>query len=106
MGELASDFLDSRTYMCPRCCKDLTDSVRRHLYGCAFLPREVLRRARAAREAAGRLVERSRQLIEAAEVLVQEADVALAKSRKSNRGITLVHLPDTVDPRGPKGKWR
>ncbi len=92
--------------MCPRCSKDLTDSVRAHLYGCTFLPRAVRRRAHAAREAARRLAQHSHQLRDAAEVLVQEADTALAKSRKGKRGMTLVYLPETVDPRGPSGNER
>jgi hypothetical protein len=82
MDELASDFLDNRTYVCPHCSTDLTNDVRRHLYDCPSLPREVRRRAQAAREVARDLVKQSRQLCDAAEVLVGEADVALSKSRK------------------------
>jgi hypothetical protein len=49
-------------------------------------------------------VEQSRQLLDVAEVLVQEADAALAKSQKVRRRTIVLRLPDTVDPRGPKGK--
>src|SRR5215831_103835 len=38
MAELASDMLGGRTNLCPRCRRDLTKSVRAHLYGCAMLP--------------------------------------------------------------------
>ena len=106
MSLTRATFLDNRTCMCPRCSKDLTDSVRAHLYGCTFLPRAVRRRAHAAREAARRLTQHSHQLRDAAEVLVQEADTALAKSRKGKRGMTLVYLPETGDPRGPRGNER
>src|SRR5438093_7992675 len=64
LSELASDVLGVLRYLCPRCRRDLTDSVRAHLYGCAMLPEEVRRRAQAAREAAGERVKQSRQLRE------------------------------------------
>jgi len=82
VGELASDFLDSRTYPCPHCGEDLTDDVRTHLYGCTLLPHRVRRRAQALREASRALVKTSRQLCDIADVLVQEADVALFRRRK------------------------
>jgi len=82
VAELAADFLDSRTYLCPRCGEDITNEVRTHLYGCRLLPQRVRRRAQALREASRALVKQSRQLCDVAEVLVQEADVALFKRRK------------------------
>src|SRR5215813_12479392 len=45
VSALASDLLDSRTYLCPDCRKDLTDGVRTHLYDCTLLPQKVRRRA-------------------------------------------------------------
>src|SRR5262249_9551580 len=50
------DSVGIRSYACPRCHADLTDSIRAHLYGCAMLPAEVRRRAAVARDAARRLV--------------------------------------------------
>ena len=85
VSALASDLLDSRTYLCPDCRKDLTDDVRGHLYDCTFLPQKVRRRAQGLREAARALVKQSRQLCDISDVLVQEADVALSKSRKFKR---------------------
>ena len=85
VSELASDLLDSRTYPCPHCHKDLTDGVRRHLYDCTLLPQKVRRRAQDLREAARALVKQSRQLCDISDVLVQEADVALSTSRKFKR---------------------
>lgn len=85
VSALASDLLESRTYLCAHCGKDLTDGVRTHLYACTLLPQKVRRRAQALREAARALVKQSRQLCDISDVLVQEADVALSKSRKFKR---------------------
>jgi hypothetical protein len=76
------DSFGVRTYGCPRCHTDLTDSIRAHLYGCAMLPVEVRRRAQAAREAARSLVKQSAQ--EHAE-LVAEAEAALYALRDTIR---------------------
>ena len=62
---------------CPWCHTDLTNSIRAHLDGCATLPVEVRRRAHAAREAARRLVKKSHELSDAADVLLREAEAAL-----------------------------
>src|SRR5713101_7956501 len=71
LREVASlDLLGIRSHGCPWCHTDLTDSIRAHLYGCAMLPVEVRRRAQAAREAARSLVKQSRQLSDAADVLL------------------------------------
>jgi uncharacterized protein (DUF1800 family) len=70
---------------CSQCRRDLTDSVRAHLYGCAMLPAGVRRRAKAAREAARDLVKRSQQLHDNADVLLREAEVALDERRKALR---------------------
>ena len=79
-----------RSYECPWCHIDLTDSIRAHLYGCAMLPAEVRRRAAAAREAARHLVKQSQQLRDNAEVLMREAEVLLQVNqwalRRSLRG--------------------
>jgi hypothetical protein len=37
------DSFGIRTYSCPWCHTDPTDSIRVHLYGCAMLPAEVPR---------------------------------------------------------------
>src|SRR2546422_11076547 len=36
--ELATDYVNGHTHLCPLCSEDLTDSVRTHLYGCALSP--------------------------------------------------------------------
>jgi len=44
--ELAADILGgSRTNMCPRCRRELTEAVRTHLFRCAMLPSEIRLRA-------------------------------------------------------------
>jgi hypothetical protein len=79
--ELASDLLNNRTHLCPRCHVELVESLRAHLYTCAMLPADVRRRAREARDSANRLVKRSHELADRADVLMREAEVALAALR-------------------------
>ena len=85
MMELAADPLDSRTNLCPRCRKDLTENVRTHLYGCAMLPSEVRLRAQAVREAAQRLVKQSQELVDNAGILIGEAETALFEAQQALR---------------------
>ena len=81
--ELASGLLDNRTHFCPRCRTDLTESIRGHLYGCATLPAEIRQRAQEARDAARRLVKESQQLTDHADVLIREAEAAVAALRET-----------------------
>jgi hypothetical protein len=88
--ELAADPLGSRTNMCPRCRRDLTENVRAHLYRCTMVSSEVTLRAQAVREAAQRLVKRSEEggangeLIREAEATLFEAQ-RLLKTEMSKR---------------------
>ena len=83
--DLVTDYLHGRTHLCPSCRADLTESIHAHLYSCAMLPEEVRRRAREAREAARRLVKQSHQLADRSDVLMREAEVTMATSRKKWR---------------------
>jgi len=97
LGELAAD-AGGRANLCPRCHRDLTQTARAHMYGCAMLPSEVRHRAQAVREAAQQLVKESQQLRDKADVLIREAEAVLferqralkqAMSRRAmSRGIT------------------
>jgi hypothetical protein len=71
----------SDTDLCPQCRRDLTDGVRAHLYRCAMLPEEVRRRAQETRAVAQKLVKESGQLQDRADVLMREAEVAVAALR-------------------------
>ena len=111
LREVASiDQVGIRSHGCPWCHTDLTDSIRAHLYGCAMLPVEVRRRARAAREAVRSLAKQSHQLRDAADVAVREVETALHALREMMRqsarskNLETVCLPDTIDLRGPKGR--
>jgi hypothetical protein len=73
-----SDLIGVGPTLCRWCQEDVTDSIRTHLYDCATLPAEVRRRAQQARETAQRLVKRSQELTSAADVLIREAEVAVA----------------------------
>ncbi len=84
--ELATDvFGASRTNLCPRCRKDLTESVRGHLYGCAMLPSEVRLRAQAVRGAAQHFVKQSRQARDRSDVLLREAESLLFERQQALR---------------------
>ena len=87
LREVASlDSVGVRSFACPWCHVDLTDSIREHLYGCAMLPAEVRRRAAGARDAARSLVKRSLELRDAADVAIREAEAALYALRNTMRG--------------------
>src|SRR5262245_46271336 len=87
-AELAADVLGgSRTNICPRCRRDLTEAIRAHLFRCALLPSEVRRRAHAVREASQRLVKESRQLHDRSDVLIREAEAALFESQRALREV-------------------
>ena len=81
--ELASGLLDNRTHFCPRCRTDLTESIRGHLYGCVTLPAEIRQRAQEVRDTARRLVKESQQLTDHADVLMREAEAAIAALRET-----------------------
>src|SRR5215475_13224113 len=74
---------EERTHFCPRCRTDLTESIRGHLYGCVTLPAEIRQRAQEARDAARRLVKESQQLTDHADVLMREAEAAVAALRET-----------------------
>jgi len=63
----------------------LTASVREHLYQCALLPEDVRRVARKARDTARILVKESRELKDNADVLMREAEAAVAALRETVR---------------------
>jgi len=79
--DLGSDLLPDRSHLCPRCRADLTESIRAHLYTCVIVPHEVRQRAQAVRDAARRLVKHSAGLRDHADVLMREAEVAMARLR-------------------------
>jgi len=85
LPEMASDALGGRTLLCPRCRRELTESVRAHLYSCAILPEEIRRRAQAMREAAQSLTKESRELRGTSDVLIREAEAALHALRETMR---------------------
>ena len=83
-AELAADILGgSRTNMCPRCRRELTEAVRAHLFRCAMLPSELRLRAQAVREAAQRLVKESQELRDTS--LIREAEATLFESQRALR---------------------
>lgn len=83
--ELGTDLFLGYTHLCPKCRQDVTESIRAHLHTCTRVPGEIRHRAQIAREASNRLVKRSRELMDRADVLVQEADAALGVLREAMR---------------------
>jgi len=69
--------LGSLTYGCLNCRADLTASIRAHLAACAMLPEELRRRVKDAREVTQRLIKRSYELSDRADVLMREVEAAL-----------------------------
>jgi len=55
-AELLSGLFGDGTDRCPKCRKELTDSVRAHLYSCAMLPAEERRQAQEILTASRKLV--------------------------------------------------
>ena len=100
LSELALDVLGFLRYLCPRCRRDLTDSVRAHLYGCAMLPMEVRRRAQVARETVRSLVKQSYQRGDAADVLMREAESALAALREAMRQTPILRRVSAIEHQG------
>jgi hypothetical protein len=86
--ELLAGLSADGTDLCPQCRKDLTDSVRAHLYGCAMLPAEVRRRAQDTRASTQALLKQSGELHDRADVLLREAEVARAASRAASQSTT------------------
>jgi hypothetical protein len=84
--ELAADILGgSRTNMCPRCRRELTEAVRAHLFRCAMLPSEIRLRVEAVREAAQRLVKEVQQPRDASNGLVRQAEAVLFEKQRALR---------------------
>lgn len=85
-NELAADMVGgSRTNLCPRCRRDLTEAVRSHLFRCAMLPAEVRSRAVALRAAAQHLVKQSQQERDRSDVLIREAEAVLFETQRALR---------------------
>jgi hypothetical protein len=84
-AQLGTDLSRNVSNLCPHCHRDLTESLRGHLYRCAMLPEEVRRRAREARDAARRLVKESSQSRALSDVLMREAEVAIDALRETMR---------------------
>ena len=74
----------ARTYALA-CRRDMTQTARAHVYGCAMLPSEVRLRAQAVREAAQHLVKESQQVRDRSDVLTREAEAALFESQRALR---------------------
>jgi hypothetical protein len=84
--ELAADILGGgRTNLCPRCRRDLTESVRAHVFSCVQLPSELRQRAQNVRDAAQILIKRSQERSDSSDVLIREAEVNLAESQRALR---------------------
>ena len=85
LPELLSVLVDGRTHVCPFCDHDLVESVRAHLYACPMLPARVRQRARAVRETAQRLVKRSHELSDVADVLMRQTEVLVQSLHEAMR---------------------
>jgi len=66
---------------CPRCQRDLTESVRDHLYSCALSPKVLRRAAQEARATMRMLIKQVSELRHREEVLIREAEATLREVR-------------------------
>ena len=92
MAELAVDPVGVLTNLCPRCRRNLTESIRAHLYGCAMAPAEVRLRARRVREAAQYVTKLSQQTRDRSDVLIREAEAALFEAQKTLRAALVLRM--------------
>jgi hypothetical protein len=84
--ELAADVLGgSRTNLCPRCRRDLTEAVRAHLFRCAMQPSAVQRWAQVVRQAAQGLVKKRQQFHDGPEDQIREAEATLFECQRALR---------------------
>jgi len=81
--EIGSDFYSVYADRCPHCRADLTERIRSHLTDCEILPEQLRQRVRVARESAERLLKRSHQLVDRADVLRREIEAARAALREA-----------------------
>ena len=82
--ELAADFLAGRTNLCPRCRRDLTESVRAHLFTCVTLPSAIRELTQAVRDATQILITRAHQAAEA-DILSREAEAHFSERQRELR---------------------
>ena len=85
--ELGADALGGRTNLCSQCRRDLTDSVRGHVYHCVQLGPEISAKVQQVRDAAQRLIKQSQQLCDDADVLIREAEANLVEAQKALRAL-------------------
>jgi hypothetical protein len=88
-SEIGNDLILGRRDFCPRCSEDLTAALRQHLTDCTWMQvqrREVRERAQELQEQARKTSKVSQQLLDRADVLAREAEVAQQKSRDVKRG--------------------
>jgi hypothetical protein len=83
--ELGADVFRRLNSLCPRCRGDLTQSLRGHLYSCPLVLPILRQRVQEARDAACRLVKESIQGTDRADVLMREAEAAVAALRETMR---------------------
>jgi predicted RNA-binding Zn-ribbon protein involved in translation (DUF1610 family) len=81
--QLAADPFRNLSHLCPHCRRNLTESLRGHVFTCPEIHQIVRQRAREARDAARKLVKKSVQTRDRADVLMREAEAAIAALRET-----------------------
>jgi hypothetical protein len=77
----ADQFGNHKSACCPHCQVDLTETIRNHLYACPTSPEATRQKARETRETSRMLVKHSHELASRADLLMREAEVAVAALR-------------------------
>jgi DNA-directed RNA polymerase subunit RPC12/RpoP len=83
--QLSIDIFSGLIHLCPRCSADLSESLRGHLYSCPEILSSLRQRAQEARDEARKLVKESHQSRDRADVLIREAEAAIAALRETMR---------------------
>jgi hypothetical protein len=83
--QLGADLFRGLIHLCPHCRADLSEGLRSHVYTCRQILPILRQRAKEARDAARKLVKESRQSRDRADVLMREAEAAIAAFRATMR---------------------
>src|SRR5262249_48706050 len=85
MTELAADPLRGRMNLCPQCGKDLTQSVRAHVFACVVPTSEMRQRRPEVGAAAQIRIRRSKELPDKPSVLLRAAEARLFELQQALR---------------------
>jgi len=78
--------------LCPSCGADLAQAIRVHLYACHELPGELRSRARKLREATQKLLKKSHEAVDRADVVIREAEAGICAKNRLLLGVKVARV--------------